>query len=294
MRFKADADGVRWKLVSKNLISLLQKKLIIPAPFKRWAVIAQFINMRKLSVLFISIFLFNSAQGQEKLTQRFQSMVERDWITDAPTFTKTSPSFFNEKNFEEFYLGELEVSGFNKPFAWDSDLSMLRFISTTLDSATILTGAKADPNYLGTQIKWKVDLTTLLWFDNVIYQSTINYWYLIGRSDCGGIRKFPNVMFEQVFEVDNPRLNVETGLFIVPFDSSFTSISKSKFTLKTTEGNSISGDGFDLDNDGINDAFIYYETVDPSSDLPSTYKRLLINVGGEWRVKWQHLDEECL
>ena len=39
MRFKADADGVRWKLDCQVLISLLQKKIIIPAPFKRWVVI---------------------------------------------------------------------------------------------------------------------------------------------------------------------------------------------------------------------------------------------------------------
>ncbi len=250
--------------------------------------------MRNISVIFISIILLNSVQAQENISQRFQSMVERDWITEPPTFTKTSPSFFDEENFETFYLGELQVSGFNQPFAWDSDLSMLNFISTKLDSSTIFTGAEADPNYLGSKVKWKDELSTLLWFDNVTYQSKLIYWYLIGRSDCVGIRNFPNVKFEQVFEVENPRLNFETGLFIFPFDSSFESISKNKTTLITSQGNTISGDGFDLDNDGVNDAFIYYKTADSNLVLPNTYKRLLVNVEGEWKLKWQHFDEDCL
>ncbi len=42
MRFKSDADEVRWKLDCQKLISLLQKKIIIPAPFKRWVVMPQY------------------------------------------------------------------------------------------------------------------------------------------------------------------------------------------------------------------------------------------------------------
>jgi hypothetical protein len=109
-----------------------------------------------------------------------------------------------------------------------------------------------------------------------------------------GTINFPNIPFEQTLPVINPRLNRETGLFIIPYDSRISSISKNETALKTTGGITISGEGFDLDTDGINDAFIYYETVDPSSDLPSTYKRLLVNVGGEWILKWQHLDESCI
>jgi hypothetical protein len=250
--------------------------------------------MKLLFPFLLTIVFLHPVHAQQSLVEIFSDSVKSDWISEPAKFSNTEPSFFNTINADEYFIGQLEIGGQSNPFAWDSDLSLLRFISSKLDRHTVYSGAEADPNYLGNQIEWDRDLSVLLWFDDEPYESKIDHWYLIGRSDCAGIRKFPNVRFEQVFDIENPRFNRDTGLVVIPYDENLSAITKSNLTLTTTDGMDISGTGFDVNSDGLFDIFIHEETVNPTHDLPDTYIRLFVNIDGEWVQKWQHLKEDCL
>lgn len=250
--------------------------------------------MKLIFSLLLIIILGLPVQAQQNLVEVFSDSISSDWISEPTKFSKTESSFFSAKNSDEYFIGQLEIGGHSKPFAWDSDLALLNFISSKLDSHTVYSGVEADPNYLGNQVEWDKELSALLWFDGATYESKIDHWYLIGRSDCVGIRKFPNVRFEQVFEIENPRFNRDTGLYVIPYDENLSNITKSKLTLTTLDGLEKSGTGFDINSDGLFDIFIHEEIVNPTYELPDTYLRVYLNIDGEWLQKWQHLKEECL
>jgi hypothetical protein len=60
--------------------------------------------------------------------------------------------------------------------------------------------------------------------------------------------------------------------------------------MKTDDGKTLKGVAFDINSDGIFDAFSYNEEIDETK----SYTRLYINVSGQWKCKWINLEEACI
>ena len=152
-----------------------------------------------------------------------------------------------------------------------------------------MSGSDADENFLGTRIFWSQKQKGLVWFNDQSYEAEVNNWHLAETTECPGTIIFPTCSFTQVTEIPNARFNNISGLAIFPCDKSIRIKSKS-IVLKTMEGVSIEGIGFDLNDDKIYDVFIYDEDIDESAG----YTRLYLNVDGKWKCTWVSLNQVCI
>jgi len=261
-----------------------------------WAVIGHKINLYMKHIVCTLFFLLISINlnAQNPLVQSFEDSVETDWILENPEFIYTQSSLFTKELYKNYNVSLLQISGFNIPFTWDQNLSLLTSISEKHKEYTISEGEEADPIWMGTKVKWDEEISSLILFDKKTYKTVIDSWYLKGVNDCIGTMTFPTLRFQQQFELDDPRLNRTTGLVIIPFIEGIQNYKEYEAELETTSGEYIKGIGYDLNNDSISDVFLYEEKVNNTGVLSDTYKRLYVNVEGKWKVSWFAIYEVCI
>lgn len=213
-----------------------------------------------------------------------------DWLRENPELENTKASFFDKTRAENYFVAPIQISGFSIPFAWDDDLSILKFMLSRNDKIKTLEGTEADPNYKGIKIKWGQALTGLLWVNDRIYKAPISDWHLIKETDCPGTINFPTLSFKKQFDAPNAINNKLEGIAIIPFTSEINKVSSSKVSLKTRNGMVVDGKAFDINNDEVSDIFIYDEEIDETT----YYSRLYLNIDGKWVCKYVKLDEVCI
>lgn len=254
-------------------------------------------------ITFISaIFLLTvlPASGQEKegwtarnnrqeLIDSLKKEVDQSWISENPVLGETKSSYFTNENENNYFIGVLQVSGYGVPFTWDANLSLLQFMLTSNNNATIKRGAAADSVYKGIKIAWDKNISALIWFDDNTYNATVDNWHLFESTECPGTIIFPNLSFEKVVDVPNATTNDIDGLTIIPYAENIT-VKSSDTALETASKKEINGTGYDLNDDDILDVFSYTEEIDEITN----YTRLYLNVNGQWKCKWIHLDEVCI
>lgn len=229
------------------------------------------------------------SNNQQKLFDSLNKKVDQKWIRENPLLNQTKTSFFNKENESKYLVGLLQISGQNVPFTWDDNLSLLQFLLALDDEINIKQGIVADENFKGTKIIWKKNINGLIWFNDQAYKATVDNWHLSDFTECPETIIFPNLSFKKVLEIPNATTNNIQGLTILPYNENIKI--KSTETVMTTErGKTISGVGYDLNNDGILDIFSYNEEIDETTN----YTRLYINVNGQWKCKWINLDEACI
>ncbi|OAQ42323.1 hypothetical protein A5893_04220 [Pedobacter psychrophilus] len=227
-----------------------------------------------------------SVTDSQDIITNLKKTVDQKWIRPNPKLKPTKLSFFNTENAQKYFVGLLQISGFGIPFTWDDDFTLVGFLSNLDKKINVKKGTEADPIYKGTKIKWRNDINGLVWFNGKTYKSTVDNWHLFGINDCPGTIMFPNLSFKKVIEIPNAVTNSIQGLSILPYDENIK-IKSHKTTMTTENGKIIQGIGYDLNNDSIFDVFSYEE-------ITTGYKRLYLNIGGQWKCKWIHLDEECI
>jgi len=243
-----------------------------------------------LSFLLISVSLY----AQSPLVESFEDSVETNWILENPEFINTQSSFFTQESFKNHSVSLLQISGFNIPFTWDQNLGLLKRISKKYTEHTVYEGEEADPIWMGTRVKWDDEISSLILFDRNTYKTVVDSWYLIGLNDCVGTKTFPTLRFKQQFEIEDPRLNRLTGLVIMPFLEGIQNYEEYETELETASGEFVKGIGYDLNLDRITDIFLYEEYVNSDGYSPDTYKRIYVNVEGEWKVSWFAIYELCI
>jgi hypothetical protein len=244
--------------------------------------------MNKLVIIPFLIFVFNS-QAQSNIYNRLKDSVNITWITPLEQLENTKPSYFNKTNSQLVFISPLEISGYGTPFSNDCDLSVLKFLSPQDSTIVVNTGKEADSFYLGTKIKWKEKIPALLYINSKIKNSSITDWYLFGKSECPKFSLFPTLNFEELYQLDSPEKNDSEGIALFPSPNDISIIKEATVELKSKTGNRFWGKAYDLNNDEIQDVFIYRDT-----DYDSNGKRqqkLYINVEGKWVIKWNNLEE---
>ncbi|RDV13177.1 hypothetical protein DXT99_20740 [Pontibacter diazotrophicus] len=231
-----------------------------------------------------------TANAQTDIYSYLKDSLATDWVRENPELTETEVSYFNKERAEKYFVAPIQISGYSTPFAWDSNLSILRFLISKDDSIEVLRGTAADPNYEGIKITWKQGLSGLIWFDNTAYEAPVKHWWIIKKSECPGNITFPTLSFEKQFEVPNAISNNLEGLAIIPFNSEFKKIKVSNVSMKIKNGILLNGKAYDINSDGIIDVFLYDEEIDETT----TYSRLYLNVDGKWESKHVKLDEVCV
>jgi hypothetical protein len=231
----------------------------------------------------------NSITNNKELIDSLTKQVDQKWIRGNPSLNPTKPSFFNKDNESTYFVGLLQISGQSIPFTWDDNLSLLKFLLTLENEISVKQGIVADQNFKGTKIAWDSNINGLIWFNEKSYKATIDNWHLFGFTECPGTIIFPNLSFKKVTEIPNAITNNIQGLTILPYNENFK-IKSSEREMKTENGKTIKGIGYDIDNDGIFDIFSYNEDIDETT----SYTRLYINVSGQWKCKWINLDEACI
>jgi len=248
--------------------------------------------MKKIFLnLILTAFLYN-CNGQTKDISELKKSVDQSWLAENPLLQKTKASFFTETNHLNFLILDLNFSGKSIPFIWDCDFSVLNFLSKKEFIIEKKNNQFNNQNYITTNIKWIEKINGLLWFEDKIYQSKIDNWHLEDYFDCPGTISFPNLNFEKVFDLKNARTNTKRGLAIIPFTSEIQNIKRNEIELTSGTGKLMKGVGYDLNKDNIIDVFIHYEKLDDEGF--TGYKRLYININGNWTCKWVEYYEECI
>ena len=230
-----------------------------------------------------------SSNNQQELIDSLKKKIDQKWIIENPSLKPTKSSFFNKDNEGKYFVGILQISGQSVPFTWDDNLSLLQFLLTLDNQINVKHGIAADQYFKGTKIAWDKNMFGLIWFNDKAYKITVDNWYLFGFTECPGTIIFPNLSFKKVGDIPNAITNNIQGLTILPYNENFK-IKSSETTITTKSGKTIKGIGYDLNNDAIFDIFSYNEEIDETTG----YTRLYINVSGQWKCKWIHLDEACI
>jgi hypothetical protein len=212
------------------------------------------------------------------------------WLRVNPELENTKASFFDKARAENYFVAPIQISGLSIPFAWDDNLSILKFLLSRNNKIKTLEGTEADPNYKGIKIKWEQAITGFLWVNDSIYKAPVRDWYLIKETDCPGTINFPTLSFEKQFDAPNAINNKLEGIAIIPFTSEINKVSSSGVSLKTRSGMMVDGKAFDINNDGVSDIFIYDEEIDETT----YYTRLYLNIEGKWVCNYVKLDEVCI
>lgn len=228
--------------------------------------------------------------SQTDIYAHLKDSLSTDWVRENPELADTKPSFFNKSNANDYFVAPVQISGLSIPFAWDDELSILKYLLSRNDKIEIRKGAEADPYYKGLKIKWEEAPSALLWVNGKAYKAPITEWYLIEETDCPGTINFPTLSFEKQFEVPNAINNRLDGLAIIPFSNEINKITSTDVSLETKSGILLNGKTFDINDDGISDLFLYDEEVDETT----SYNRLYINIDGNWVCKYVKLDEVCI
>ena len=227
--------------------------------------------------------------NKEVLVDSLTKQVDQKWIRENPLLEPSKPSFFNNDNEKNYFVGLLQISGQGLPFTWDNNLSLLQFLLTWDNEINIKQGTNADPSFKGTKITWNKKNSGLVWFNDNTYKATIDNWHLFELTDCPGTIIFPNLSFQKVTEIPNAITNNIQGLTIFPYNEKLK-ISRTETTIKTNTGKTVNGYAYDIDSDGVFDIFNYEEEIDETTN----YTRLYLNVSGQWKCKWINLDETCI
>ncbi|WP_299246230.1 hypothetical protein [uncultured Aquimarina sp.] len=238
------------------------------------------------------ITFLSNCTGQTKDVHKLKKSVDQSWIKENPLIQKTKPSFFNEINHSEFLILELNFSGKSIPFVWDCDFSILNFLSNKEYLIENKNHQFNNKNHTISTIKWTDEISSLLWFRDKIHKSKVDNWHLENYFDCEGIISFPNLKFEKIFELKNARTNLEKGIAIIPFTSEIQNIAYSEIELISQTGQLMKGTGYDINEDKVTDIFIHYQELDDEGF--TGYKRLYININGNWSCKWIEYYEECI
>lgn len=228
--------------------------------------------------------------NQKELYNSLKKSVDNKWVRNNPVLIHTKTSFFNEENESKYFVGLLQISGQSVPFTWDDNLSLLKYLLALDNEINIKQGIEADKNYKGTKITWNKEINGLIWFNNKIYNASVDNWHIFELTDCPGTIIFPNLSFNKVTEVSDALTNNIQGLIIFPYNENLKNIKSSETTVKVENGNTIKGIGYDVNNDGIFDIFSFFENLDETTN----YIRLYININGQWVCKWVNLYEECI
>lgn len=218
-----------------------------------------------------------------------KKIIGNKWVKQNPVFEPTQPSFFTKENENSYFICPLQISGLDIPFVWDDNFTLVDFLLAQNSNTTLKKGIKADKDYKGTKIIWNQTIDGLIWLDNKTYKSAITDWYVIEDTDCPGTISFPSVSFQKINTVTESSVVNPNGLVIIPYREN-SKIKSSEAEIKDKNGKTIQGTGYDINGDSIPDIFTYIETVEEMA----VYKRLYINVSGQWKCKWVHLDEECI
>jgi len=247
--------------------------------------------MKYILILILSLSCLNS-YSQTTIYVNLRNAVKRDWIRPNPILSKPISSFFKKGDFQKYIIAPIEISGFSKPFTWDCDLSILKFLTNIDSRYKILKGKNADEIYLGTKFKWDKPISALIWINHQIYESQVDNWSLFEKTDCPGTRIFPSLDFKKIFELKNPILNNLSGIVIIPFAKNITYVHEYPINIKTVDLKVVKGIAYDINKDNVPDVFIYYENL--NKEGTKVYTRLYINIEGEWICKWIYLDEVCV
>ncbi len=227
-------------------------------------------------------------------------------IKNSVSFQKTKKSFFSDEINQRAYVFLTQIDS-TYLFTEDCDYSMLEFLRLrtqnnklnykVLDSVDYATNPEALR-----QISWDGGIPMKLFEDNNVYTTSFNsyteYWQCGEKADYAP--KYPFINPEKtslrknlaksetksVYDVLTKPIFV---LSVIPFDNDavWTDNLNGKSvetTLTTVKGEDIEGQGIDLNNDGILDAFWYVEVVD--SPVAEWYARLYINYDGRWVPIW--------
>ena len=65
-------------------------------------------------------------------------------------------------------------------------------------------------------------------------------------------------------------------------------------SLETIEGGFLKDVSCDINEDGLSDAFKYYQKLNDDFDSDLGINWLFINVDGVWEAKWTHYYEACI
>jgi hypothetical protein len=235
------------------------------------------------------IYVVKSEVNHQSLIDSLKNKVDQSWIRKNPSFKSTKHSFFSHANENNYYVGLMQMSGHGTPFVNDDDLSLLRYLIRRDSGITVVNGEKANQEFQGTKIFWNQKQYGLIWYNRTIFKAEVYHWSLFETTDCGPIIIFPTLDFLKVDEVPNARFNNISGLAMFPYEKNIT-INEKELRMKTMDGSSISGSGYDLNLDQIPDVFIYDEDLDESN----SYTRIFLNVDGEWKCKWISLNQTCI
>ncbi len=230
--------------------------------------------------------------GNKKINiySNLKDSLSTDWKRENPDFKEIEVSFFSKANVENYFVAPIQISGYQIPFAWDDDLSILKFLLSINDNIEIRKGTEADPYYKGIKIKWEEAPSAFLWIDEQAYKAPVTDWYLIQETDCPGTINFATISFKKQFEVADAINNSIKGVAIMPFNNEFKKITSNKVSMRTDSGALINGKTYDINNDGISDVFIFDEEIDETT----YYSRLYLNIDGKWECKYVKLDEVCI
>lgn len=250
----------------------------------------------QFKIIFILILCTVSfGYGQKKMAnpegfiQSQKKKVDQTWIRENPTLKPTKSSFFNKNNEHLYFVGIAQISGENRPFSWDDDLSFLQYLLNANPQTTITGGKAADDYFKGTKVRWNNTVDALLVFDNQNYKTAVDYWHLGEVTECAETIIFPNLFFTNVSNLSTSENTGIQGLVLLPYSASFK-VKSSEVKVITQQNQTISGMGYDIDNDVVWDVFIYVEEIDESA----SYTRLYRNISGQWICTGVHLDQECV
>lgn len=227
--------------------------------------------------------------NRQELIDSLKKKVDQKWIRENPSLNPTKSSFFNKENENKYFVGLLQISGQSTPFTWDDNLSLLQFLLTLDNDINIKRGIAADEYFKGIKITWNNEINGLIWFNDKSYKATIDNWHLLAFTECPGTITFPNLSFKKVTEIPNDIINNIQGLTILPYNKNIE-VKGTESLMTTDSGKTVKGMGYDLNNDTIFDIFSYDEEIDETTK----YKRLYLNVNGQWKCKWINLEETCI
>jgi hypothetical protein len=245
---------------------------------------------RQFILLIALVALSTMAVGQRDHKDVLLTSIDQQWIKPNPEFKRTTPSFFTKGNVRRYFVSSLQVGGEHQAFSWDDNLYGLDFLTTFYRDTIVQEGKNADTIYEGTKILWKNPIEGFLFFNSKTYKSPIKEWHLANTTDCPGTIIFPSLTFQQPIAIAHDSLYEAQGLSILPYNEVFLTTKESPLKLRTSKNINISGTGYDINGDAIVDIFVYIEELNEST----SYRRLYLNIDGEWVCRWVEYIENCV
>lgn len=228
-------------------------------------------------------------------------------LKNNPKFKKTKSSVFTAANTKNLYIFLTHIDSTNL-YIEDCDYSMLKFLRYKTNHQNLKYKVVDSTTYFVNEeklrlVRWNDGIGFKMFDNNTVFETSFyeyyEYWECGNKLDYSPKYPYINPKSTPLRKNYDDEQNEDLRYIlshpimvfsIIPLDDlSYdlpynTEASSKKESLETSSGKDIEGEGIDLNNDKILDAFWFHEIQD--SKIVEVATRLYVNIDGKWTPIW--------